>query len=381
MDYYYLKDIKINKVTCLDIGAVWYDKRADVFQSNKVVGEECSYPLYKYNNFYSYSPLNLLKIKGVLDWNRRIEYYLEDHKIASYLPPEVFIDKKIKRVGSAINQEKLTIKSQKHFVSEFSNALIRDIRRLENLHSKSVFGILTGGKDSLNLLLFPWKVKIIALSAEPNFQLVRDFCIANSLDIEVVKLEGEESDSEEWIENEALIGCCRVALPDIRWTKNLFEIKNKFAIEDSQLVILTGSLGDTFLTTSFLKYRSKWRNKWWDKLRNWSGNRTSVFFEHLWRRGAQWQAIYHGILKESTSIPNYSAYHGGNVMEVLKKTDLEAVIDGDIRPNIGDYLLGRKVIYPKSNPSPTIWKKRKRFSSTEFFLETFKNKFKSQNDK
>ncbi|EKB48720.1 hypothetical protein [Cecembia lonarensis] len=364
----------IKKADKLNIGDIWYDASADVFQSSRIIGEECFYPVYKWKDYYSFSFLNLLRIKGNLDLNPKIHLYLNNGIIDSYLPPEICVDKYIKRIGAPLKLQKLKITSENSFIEKFAVALIKDIRRLEDLYPNTTFGILTGGKDSLNLLLLPWKAEIVALSGDPNYQLVKEFCSVNKLDIEVKRLNGEEYDSDDWIKKDTLFCCGRMGLRDIRWSKNIFEIKNEINSRNKNFIIISGTFGDAFLTTKFKHYRAKWKNLLEDKIVYRFQSKTKILYNNLWRGGAQWQAVNHGVIRESTNMLNFSAYHGKNVLEVLSQTDLEKVIDSDIRPKLGDYIFGKKVIYPNSNPSPAAWENRIKYSTLGFFLDTFKSK-------
>lgn len=372
---------EIRKIARLDLGEVWYFDVDHIIQCNDVYGFEHFYPLYNWKNFYSYSPLNLLKLKGNLNYNPNIEEYLEEGEVKKYLPPNIFIDKNIRRVGGPMIYSKAKIFDEETFINEFVRALIEDIRYLEDNNKNSFFGILTGGKDSLNLLLLPWRSKIIAFSADPNYKLVKEFCAVNNLKIEVIRLEDEEIEDINWIENETLIGCCRVGLRDIRWSKNLFNINKQFKERNEKLVIITGSLADTFLTPYFKKYRCIWKSHFLSKMIYKFKSFKSIFYETSWIRGAQWQGVFHGIIRESSGLRNFSAYHGKNVLKVIRNVDLDKVVNHDLRQKIGERIFEKPVIYPLHNPSPPSWAKRQKFSSVDKFKTLLKEIYEGNSEK
>ena len=71
------------------------------------------------------------------------------------------------------------------FVARITAALIHDTRKVESELPGHTNFVLCGGRDSLNLLLLPWTNHTVALSAPPNYELVRRFVRENGLDVEV----------------------------------------------------------------------------------------------------------------------------------------------------------------------------------------------------
>lgn len=368
-------DIKVKKINKIDLSDIWYFKEDEIIECESVYGEEHFYPLYSWKNYYSYSILKLLKLKGGVDFNRNLIKYLKNDLIVDYLPPDVNVDLKVRRIGGPLKSKKSKIFSKNSFLEKFSQAMIEDVRFIESIHPEAIIGILVGGKDSLNILLLPWKNKVVAFSANPNFELVKEFCKINNLDIEVVQLNDYDKFQDKLLDFEILSNSFRIGLQDVRWVYNLKCLKEFYLKELSrELVIITGSLGDTFLTPYFKKYTSKWnsqiRLKFLRKFRVWK----HVFFQNSWDRGAQWQGIYHGILRECTSLNNYSIYHGRNVLKILSIADLEKIIDEDIRDDLGKTIFGKEVFYPLENPSPKVWSERLSNLTLNNYLNLLRNK-------
>lgn len=362
--------IKIKKVDHLDIGSVWYDFENEVFQADNIVENECFYPVYKWKNYYSYSPFKLLMLKGGLEFNNKIFRYLNNGIIDDFLPPEVSIDVNIKRVGSPLVLEKTEIFEKDNFLNSFATAMINDMRFLESLHPKAIFGILVGGKDSLNILLLPWNCKIIAFSAEPNYSLVEKFVKDNNLNIQVEKLDLYSFEEDILLEKEILFNFFRIGLHDVRWVSNLFMLKTKLEKDSKELIVITGSLADTFLTPTFFSYKSKWRLSKKYLILDLFKSRREIFFQNLWERGAQWQGIYHGVLRESASIINYSMYHGKCTKYLLSISDIKNIVTHDLREDLGFKIVGSKILYPQENPSPFPWYERVPYVSIQKFIDT-----------
>ncbi len=78
--------------------------------------------------------------------------------------------------------------------------------------------ILCGGKDSLNLLLLPWKNPVVVASLHPNYPLVAEFIREHNLNCDLIELDDEyEADRD----REILINCCRNDLAHCRWGGHL----------------------------------------------------------------------------------------------------------------------------------------------------------------
>lgn len=357
---------EMEKMQSLNISQMWYGDFDAVYRADSFQGEEYFYPIYRYENYYSLSPLKLIELKGKINFNKKILNYCKDGIIDSYLPPNVFIDKDIVRISRVIKTKKL-IGTEVSFIQHVKDALIKDIRIIEEKHPDAVIGVLAGGKDSLNLLLLPWKNETLALSAYPNYPLVKEFCDQNGGRIRVIEISGESSDTQSMREIDCKENCCRIGLQDVRWTLSIIQLKEKIKKDQNkELVIITGSLGDVFLTPNYKTYQSIHNNFQRRLINRFTKNR--IFSEfHL--RGAQWQGCYHGILRGSAGIANYSAYHGPNMIEVLKKVNLKNSVKRDVRPQLGYLLKGEKVHYPVENPSPPSWNKRKEYSRIERFID------------
>lgn len=364
--------MRIVESELLDLSTIWPTNDVDVFRSDRVVGLDYYYPVYRWENYFSYSPFKLLMLKGYFKPNPDFDNFLEHGRMVYYPPTTQFIDSEIKKVGGPIKKLKPTIKEEAHFSKEIITALKEDIEILEKRHPEANFCILTGGKDSLNLLLLPWKNPVYALSSQPNYQLVKTFCEINELNIPVVELGGEETDTKAMLDRDILFGCCRMGLGDMRWNQCLCDIKFDSKFNGKELILIIGALADAFTTSYHLKWKCFWQETPWFKKGLLKDLFPENYYKTAWLRGAQWQGVCQGIMRESTGILNYSGYQGPSITNLLAKTDLRKAVTRDMRHLIGDSLLGRSVIYPSINPSPPKWKSRDIFSSKFAWLEALR---------
>jgi hypothetical protein len=89
----------------------------------------------------------------------------------------------------------------------------------------------------------------------------------------------------------------------------------------------------------------------------------------MWQRGAMWQGAHMSLLRSLTDALVLSAYHGPHVTDVLRRVDYCRAVNEDVRPRIGDALLGASVFWPEANPSPEPSRLRRGLGSVARFLE------------
>jgi len=348
-------------------------------------------PLYKYNDMYDTSLINLIKAKGYINFNKEVEYFINNDKWL-YLPSNYLIDNEIERIKPDFNLTN-KISSYDEFMVTLKEAIIKDIKKAENDFKGYLNVIMCGGKDSLNLLLLPWENPVLVVSAMPNYLLVKQFIKDNGLNYKVIELIDKKPD----INKEILINCCRLNLHmSCAWHKHLEEIATE---NDKKVIFWVGQLGDLLLvkpgwinktnTYPFLGcgfnyykfYNTITKNIDTQRIResvkfrigNHLIDTKKIFFKLLWKKYAHLQGVHMGIINEHTGAPVLSGYHGKNCWNVFTNTDYERVITRDLRSDFGRFLFNKTVIYPETNPSPGPYFQRKHISDTQSFLNAIQD--------
>lgn len=339
---------------------VWGAHGPLLWRAPGFLGSPCFYPVYRWQDLYSHSPLALIVAKGRFEPNSAaIE--LASSAAFDYVPATVPIDSALERLGGphAVRGGLDTVPA---FVDALTEALKQDIARAEARHPGYTNVVLCGGKDSLNLLLLPWKNPVLVASAQPNTALVRQFVERNALPFEVVEL-ADPYDADLHVVETAL-GLGRANLEHWRWGGGLRSIGENLG---EKAVFWKGQLGDLYTTRKWRKiaYRPSFPEKFvraaytrclalvpiaGDRL---VGQMLQPRFIHTnWLRGAALQGCHMDFIRELTGILPLSAFHGPAVRDVLERAVLSPLTRRDIRFDIGDRLFGRPVWYPEQNPAP-----------------------------
>ncbi|WP_152000274.1 MULTISPECIES: hypothetical protein [unclassified Imperialibacter] len=357
----WISSIKKNELKAIDkleLDSLWGSEDNFIWKASQVVGLPSFYPIYQYRDFFTTNPLPLILMKGHLLVNKRfLAKYSPDGR---YYSGSDTIDKEIVRVGAPMSPG-FVIQSKEVFIARICEAITEDIKKIESLHPSHNHVLLCGGKDSLNMLLFPWSKPVVVASAPPNYELVRNFIEENKITCvkEMICLSDTSSRFEDM---EILANVCRNSLEHCRWINDLQLLAERYP----RSVFWKGQLGDTFLTPSWKKYRHQKVN-FLDKLKpdHW---KQKDFFNSLWLRGAMWQGAHMSQLRLLTGKLFLSFYHGANMTSLLQQVDLSSCVMADIRTEIGNFASGKEVVYPELNPSPGILKRTEGISSPERFL-------------
>lgn len=351
-----------------------------IWQANAFVGDPHFYPVYRYEDMYSHSLLALILKKRCLVLNESVLALATEPGFNCVMADQV-LDREITRLGRP-HDCGYTITDVSVYAQRIVEALKEDIATVELANPGYTNVILCGGSDSLNLLLLPWKNETIAISAEPNFEHVKQFVERNALNIRVLKLE-DELDAEE-LNDEILEGCCRVDLSHWRWGAALRRLARDM---DKKLVYWKGQAGDLYMSTTWMAYMHPIQPA--ERLlrrvyRKTSGHMPFVMARSIgralqpsvvqasWNRTASFQGSHMGFIREIADCLTVSAYHGPAVMKVWEQADLASVAQQDMRPMVGSLLLGRDVVYPAKNPGPTPSQIRQGLSSPVRFLDLLK---------
>lgn len=353
---------------------LWGQHSPSLWRAETFRGPSYFYPVYQFEEYYSYSILELIQLKRRLVLDPDVYRQVQNDNFL-YCPPDRLIDQEIRRIGGPIpNQRRL--RSQAKAIAAIAKAMVADIARVETKHSGFTNFILCGGKDSLNLLLLPWQNPTVVVSAAPNFPLVRQFIRDNRLELDVVELVDGVSDEEKDLV--ALANGCRMTLKHLRWVSSL---RSLAAQQAGMSIFWGGGMGDSFLTPYWKSYRCSARNHalfglTQKPLSSWPWSKRcgdERMFETCWHEGAAFQGVSLGVMREVTSTLVLSAYFGPEMLNVLTALDVPRVVTEDIRPRLGQQLLGRPVIYPSTNPRPPVSEVWNDYYQAPRFLDLLKD--------
>jgi len=376
-------DLRKRPVECcndLSERAMWSKHSTTIWRANHFLGSSTFYPVYRYQDYYSYSPLSLILFKGGL----RVNPHAAEKTSSSnffFWPGSDTIDKDIVRIGGP-PKPGFSIVDADTFARRLAEAMCEDIAAIEADHSNFTNIILCGGKDSLNLTLLPWRNPVMVASAPPNYDLVKTFMTDNKLSYDVIRLDDND---DSLLESEILVNCCRNNLEHCRWGPHLKKISQAY---DGKIIFWKGQAAD-ILTTPYWKTFAYKRSPWLKLLRRGLGNTISnrvfkYFFEEnniaqrrvfkgLWSVVAMWQGAHVSIVRELTNALVLSGYHGPAVQKIWSQVDLKRAVQNDIRPIVGRHLHGEEVVYPSTNPGPSPSKIREGLSDLQPFLKALRS--------
>lgn len=357
---------------------VWQCLGTQIWCAKSFNGSPSFYPIYRRNDLYSFSPLALILHKGYLSLNSHVIDDSARDGFLYYSGPET-VDTEITRIGGPLKPH-FTIRSTHEYIGAICAAMKDDVARVENRYPEYTNIILTGGKDSENLALLPWKNPTIILSGPPNYELNVQFAKENRLPYRVLPLYEYDYSTKDI---EAAENSCRMSLVHARWTSRL-----RLLVEEhnGRVIFWAGQVADAFTTPYWrtLVIPGQDPDAWPRRLRPyrvraklqelWArhGFLQKRFFEALWYRCAMWQGTHMSVVRQATGALMLSAYHGSEMQKVLANVDLYSTVKEDIRPQIGESLFGRKVWYPSINPSPPPSVFRADWSSPSEFLNLLK---------
>jgi len=372
----------IEHCTTLSEDDMWLKHGTTIWQTQQFLGTPAFYPVYKFRDYYSYSPFALILLKGNLVINRRVVAEASRDDFLYHSGSDT-LDREISRIGGPIRARPI-IRTSEDFMSAVVAAVQADVHRMEKANPGYTNIVLCGGKDSQNLLLLQWNNPVVVLSGPPNFELVEYFVSVNRLPFDVVRLDDEADDCTFRVE--ALSNCCRNNLEHCRFGADLRKLAETY---ERRVVFWLGQLGDILMTPKWRDYRTHSMSK--------SNNRSGLdvafrilarikmrfrtlmteralssrCFNALWWRGAMWQGAHMSIMRDITDCLVVSGYHGPAMRDVMNRTDLPNVVTTDLRSQIGKRLAGRKITYPETNPSPPVSAARRGLAHPDVFLRFF----------
>lgn len=368
------------RVECLDVDAFWQRHDDYLVQAERIAGNPFFYPVYRYQNLYSFSPLPLMIHKGSFRPNAAA---LKDLRTPNndVSRPGLFIDQDITRLGQQPELGR-RLRDRDSFVAHMASAMQQDVDLIEQKNPGKTNVLLCGGRDSLNLLLLNWKNPVIAYSAAPNTPLVAEFVRRNGLDIEVRELLPEEN--PDLLPREIAEAATMVELENWKWAPHLVRIANML---EKNVVFWKGQFADAFLTDYWRSYTqsrasiAKFGKKVYRRLARQVPAALTAPVDHffmqdfaraIWQRGAVAQGAHMGALRSMTDCLWVSGYHGTNTADVWLAADLPYLTTEDLRPGIGANLLGREVVYPGENPNPPALLKRQGLRDVAHFEQALR---------
>lgn len=346
----------------LEEATMWERHGPVIWEATQFIGRPVFYPVYRWGNYYSYSLLALILRKGSLSLNPEVKTRTSSRNFY-YLPAQIPVDTEIEKVGGPHACER-SIRDTEEYAQRLATAMVADAERIQDLHPGYQHAVLCGGKDSLNLLLLPWRKPPLALSAEPNYTNAVEFVEANGLDATVVRLEDSLDPGEG--RRELLESCCRVDLANWRWAPHLRRIA---AEHGGEIVFWKGQMADLYTTPKWRTYFAEtprieqFARKTWGRLPNtmagvldrvFGHSTQSRIVDYTWSKGSVLQGAHNAFIREITDSLVLSGYHGRAAVEVIAAADLTKVAQTDMRHLIGRHLLGREVTYMATNPAPPV---------------------------
>jgi hypothetical protein len=229
--------------------AIWYREGGPIWRAHDFEGCPSFYPVYRCGDLYSYSPLPLILHKRVLRLNTEYAATVEKPRFL-YASGRSTIDREIERIGGPLVCTP-QIRDADELAQRLAQALRADVEAVETAHPDHVNAVLCDGRDSLLLLLLPWRNPTFVLSAPPNYELVRAFVKRHDLPYPVVEL--TDAPDDETHQREVVANCCRLNLEHCRWGVDLRRISQSHR---HKIVFWKGQLADLYLTPSWKKVTS-----------------------------------------------------------------------------------------------------------------------------
>ena len=381
----YIEQIKskISELRCVDIlteDMVWQEHGTLIWRAEKFDGFPFFYNIYRYQDYYSFSLLALILLKNNLKPNK-LALDIINAPVFDNLPGNMTVDNEIEKLGGPFTKQ-FDLNNIDEYCTLLAKAMIKDIDIIEEKHPGKTNIIMCGGRDSMNLLLLPWKNPVVAFSAQPNFPLVASFIKNNKLNIELFEL--KDNFDEKTLKDELVEACCRTDLAHWRWGADLIQTSKKY---ERNAILWKGQLGDVFMTDSWKHFITPYVEPQRTVRRIYKkisyllpqfinhkiGKKYQpVVINRVWEVCSSLQGGHVSFLRALMDMLVLSAYNGPNVSKVLERADLGALCQNDIRPKVGKILFGKNVFYPAENPHPEMSNFRENLHSPKLFYDALR---------
>lgn len=356
---------------------LWSTGSNDAVSATYFACDSDLFPVYQLGDRYSTNPLSLVRETGELHLRRD---YVEQHHLQNNgcTFREGLADTRLRMFvrpivgtevseGSPIDDDIVRAK-----LEDLAESIERGVRNFEERFRDAHHFIMVGGKDSLNLLLLPWQCPVTAISADPNYPLVKKFIEENRLDMKVIRLE----DSAPRPDLEMLHNFGRLDLEHVRWLTHL----QQFVDSHPCPVFWSGLVMDIVLKQDWRRivrrHTGPFTRPVQSLARNKAGNSRLLplgpgyrlrLANEISTRCALTQGSWASTCQSLFDCHVLSPYHLPEVLPAMSHWDILGV-DRDWRPDLGAIWLGRPVIYPSSNPSPPNSTIRQPLNSATEFL-------------
>jgi hypothetical protein len=212
------------------------------------------------------------------------------------------------------------------------------ITEIEETYPDRVHIVLMGGKDSQNIVLANRKAKWIVFSSQPNAPINEKYIADNNIKIERFVSVSNDTDNT-LLQKEIMASDLYYNITHFRWVKALSDLVSEFK---GKAIIWMGTDGD-----GIFKRNSNHREK-------------DYYARHELGLGMS-MGIQHQVLKNVINVPVISPYQSPAFLdELFYKFDPFFVNKyPEVRPEIGEKLFGKPIIYPIENPEPEMWERKK----------------------
>jgi len=368
----------VQECAVLSESAMWSQHGPTVWKAAGFEGTPHFYPVYQHGDHYSYSLLSLILNKGCLRLNPAVVSEIAN-RTYPYQSGAATLDREIIRLGGPVHSSR-EIRSPEEFARRVASGMCADSADIERRNPGYTNVLMCGGRDSLNMLLVPWRNPVLVVSAPPNHALVRAFMAENGLAFDLIELDDLDASL---LEVEVLVNVCRNDLAHCRWAPQLARLARELS---GRVIFWKGQLGSPFMTAKWKHYCHErdrlaeltdrivrltgGRGK--HRLRRWLDESSILQRRCLsacWERGAMWQGAHVSILRQLTGALVASMYHGPTMRKVREAVDLRSAVPCDVRPLIGECLHGSPLAYPSVNPGPGPSPIREGCSSVTTFVE------------
>lgn len=357
--------------------SLWLSGSNEAVSADQFVCDSDLLPVYQLGERYSTNPLSLVRETGELHLRRD---YLRKHHLSkgNHTLRDGIADTRLRMftrpvVGTQVSEESdVNEEVTRSKLRDLADAIQLGVRRFEERFPDATHYIMVGGKDSLNLLLLDWKCPVTAISAEPNYPLVKKFVQDNELGIEVVKLE----DPAPRPDLEMLHNFGRLDMEHARWLTHL----QQFVDSHDRTVLWSGLVMDIVLKHDWRRIVKRHTNAITRPIQSVARNNAPThkmlplglgyrmrLAQAISNSCALLQGSNGSILQSLFNCHALSPYHLPEVLPAMSRWDILGV-DRDWRPDLGELWHGRPLIYPEANPAPVESKIRTPLNSGPDFL-------------
>ncbi|QDT08361.1 hypothetical protein [Planctomycetes bacterium K23_9] len=340
---------------------LWLSGSNEAVSADQFVCDSDLLPAYQLGDRYSTNPLSLVRETGELHLRRD---YIQKHHLSKkgYTLRDGIADVRLKMhtrpvVGTQVSEDMpVNDEVTRANLEDFARAVQLGVQSFEERFPDANHYIMVGGKDSLNLLLLDWQCPMTAVSAEPNYPLVKKFVEDNRLDVKVVRLE----DPAPRPDPEMLHNFGRLDMEHARWLTHL----QQFVDAHDRTVLWSGLVMDIVLKQDWRRIIKRPTNALNRPIQSLARNNAAThkllpvglgyrtrLAQAISNRCSLLQGSNGSLLQSLFNCHALSPYHLPEVLPAMSRWDILG-IDRDWRPDLGQLWLGKPVIYPEANPGP-----------------------------